>query len=377
MRKHDLTSLIVLAAFFTVSLSHLAIAENLTLYEHMTEIKIDCGEYKGFVRFNLPSEYKALESPKSYMDAQYFIDQERSGTYYVRTENWYVTTLEGHDLAAADSVYDADDRDNVARMFDGDFGTAFVLQGLDRAVFTFKNPDMHPVRKISIGTMDSEIMDLRLWNLQGEEILFTLIREGFHYEALLAETINTNAVTFDLGFDQVLKIREINFYLERQHGTQGFVYLYNDNECARTYEFYFGRFGESNAGSGKRDLPVEFEISANTRRNPIYIPDFDGDGIPNNEDNCPFVYNPDQKDINYNKIGDACEDWDGDGIINSLDNCPETPNRNQADSDGDGIGDACDEEDGRFFERNSYIIYIFAGIIAGAFLWFSFRAMKK
>lgn len=35
--------------------------------------------------------------------------------------------------------------------------------------------------------------------------------------------------------------------------------------------------------------------------------DSDKDGVIDARDNCPFVFNPDQKDINNNKIGDACE----------------------------------------------------------------------
>ena len=34
--------------------------------------------------------------------------------------------------------------------------------------------------------------------------------------------------------------------------------------------------------------------------------DDDGDGIDNMHDNCPTVYNPDQKDSVGNGIGDAC-----------------------------------------------------------------------
>jgi hypothetical protein len=35
--------------------------------------------------------------------------------------------------------------------------------------------------------------------------------------------------------------------------------------------------------------------------------DLDGDGIPDDVDNCPLVPNPDQKDSNLDGIGDACE----------------------------------------------------------------------
>jgi hypothetical protein len=59
-------------------------------------------------------------------------------------------------------------------------------------------------------------------------------------------------------------------------------------------------------------------------------PDVDGDGIPDAQDNCPTLTNPDQADS------------DGDGVGNACDNCPTHANPNQADTDGDGFGDACD-----------------------------------
>ena len=74
--------------------------------------------------------------------------------------------------------------------------------------------------------------------------------------------------------------------------------------------------------------------------------DGDNDGIPDSSDNCPTVFNPDQKDTDGDHVGDACDsDDDNDGVPDSSDNCPLVSNANQADKDGDGIGDACDSTD--------------------------------
>lgn len=40
---------------------------------------------------------------------------------------------------------------------------------------------------------------------------------------------------------------------------------------------------------------------------PVTARDRDGDGVPDDQDNCPLVFNPDQRDSNLNGIGDACE----------------------------------------------------------------------
>ncbi len=101
--------------------------------------------------------------------------------------------------------------------------------------------------------------------------------------------------------------------------------------------------------------------------------DRDGDGVEDNLDNCPDVFNPvrpmdgdhKQSDDDGDGIGDACDlfplcqqnddscyiytsDHDHDSIHDYFDNCPNTVNTDQKDADGDNIGDACDACDDRY-----------------------------
>jgi len=76
--------------------------------------------------------------------------------------------------------------------------------------------------------------------------------------------------------------------------------------------------------------------------------DDDSDGLSDDEDNCPLLFNPDQANNDEDEQGDKCDpDDDNDGIQDEVDNCPLVPNAQDGmwDTDQDGLGDACDGDD--------------------------------
>jgi hypothetical protein len=146
--------------------------------------------------------------------------------------------------------------------------------------------------------------------------------------------LGTNGTTYVTGGTRSVDFLALNPYQTNQDTTDVFVVKLNndlDNDL---------------------DGVPDPEDNCWTVYNPNQF-DQDGDGLGNACDNCPTVENPTQTDTDLDGVGDACDncptvanslqtDTDTDGIGDACDNCPTVANPLQTDTDTDGIGNACD-----------------------------------
>ena len=124
-------------------------------------------------------------------------------------------------------------------------------------------------------------------------------------------------------------------------GGGGGSVLINFTDLGDTYQY-----GDDYDGDGIEDDNDNCPRALNVDQT-----DADGDGVGDSCDNCAAQSNPDNLDIDGDGLGDVCDsDQDGDMIPDATDNCVSVRNpvvgggSAQADLDGDGIGDACDDD---------------------------------
>lgn len=236
-------------------------------------------------------------------------------------------------------------------------------------------------RNVSLPTM----IEIRAKDQSGaERIVLAKTRMVDTYVAFIPTRAHEFIV--DLEYAQPLKINELTLIQDdpersvyrsiRFLAQPGLTYkIYGEPD--RPVMNFMSLDGDLRSSEGVRMLEHHTFMS-----NEWFVPaDSDKDGISDVADNCPFIENIDQRDIDRNGNGDVCDDFDRDGVGNSTDNCMNLPNRDQADEDGDGIGNICDAAESRLTERLPWVPWAGMGIaglvLLGLFVVVARRPLKS
>lgn len=223
------------------------------------------------------------------------------------------------------------------------------------------------------------------------EFIEIKVIEGQQEKIVLAkEAINDNTINFPLTksnqwlitffFSQPLRITELILQQNNVLQTTDYFirFLAKPGHNYKLYynpEIYIGNAGYINANLINEKNVYSLNITPeNIHSNSQFKPnDDDKDGIPDIKDNCVNIYNPDQKDLNNNGRGDACDDDDYDNVINAFDNCPLNYNPDQTDDDEDKLGNACDNEESRFTEKYKSLPWIMITIAFIVIIFLSYK----
>src|SRR3989344_121665 len=357
MKKIVFLSLLIL---ITISPNSLGQQVDLSKYNYQRDLFVSCSEFQGYANFitenDLMAKSKNLQN--IYIDSEYYLQHGSSS----KNNNWYVSNANKENI------------EELKKILNADLNDYYVSNSESIVDISLKNPTLQNFDEITILLSDSQAKTIEFYS-NGVLLNPSLVKDTFEYTFLFDKKITSDNLQIKISFEKILKISEIEF-LDTDDKTS--IYFYVNNECARVYKLYYGNSGGSfvtpkNHESGKT---ISATLS-NEKSNPNYISDIDGDGIPNEIDNCDSVSNSNQKDINYNGIGDACEDSDIDGIINQIDNCKDIRNYDQADIDNDEKGDACDPIDNRFSEQNKWLFYLVTIILVAVFGLIGYKLFKK
>ncbi len=270
---------------------------------------------------------------------------------------------------------------NAAALVDGDLRTSASFQVFDDparnvAVITLTTPAAITSSQLSLA-LDANValphhIEIRTpGGYQSDAQMGNIVvaKTALQSARVLFPKTTSNYWQITLWYAQPLRIAELQLNQEGLEITRlaNIRFLAQPNT---SYELYYDadrnvQIQTPEAGDLSSDKGVVKIIESPTRANGEYvIADGDQDGIPDLNDNCIALANPDQIDVNGNGLGDTCDDFDRDGIMNSYDNCVNEPNRNQEDKDSDAKGDACDDDESRVTEKYPWLPWVGMGSAA-------------
>lgn len=202
---------------------------------------------------------------------------------------------------------------------------------LCRLLKSYKNHDISQMTSL-YRTQDAVMLDTLYANAQRQDHLFSIMGMVTKFDLVLMAETGTFLNAFITMYSEETPLFTTPANLVEEGGEWKLSMRGDDTSLVGQLAFYLPHYSAYDA------------LSTN---------DFDNDGIPNFDDNCPCHPNSDQADGDGDGAGDACDnclnlpnpdqmDSDGDGVGDLCDNCDIDENSDQLDSDGDGIGDACD-----------------------------------
>ncbi len=93
------------------------------------------------------------------------------------------------------------------------------------------------------------------------------------------------------------------------------------------------------------------------------VPDGAADPPPDAARTPDAAPNPDAAEADAGEPDAGAEDRDGDGVPDDADNCPQLADPDQTDTDGDGLGDACDPNPRNADFRLTGSFLLFGGLV--------------
>ena len=132
---------------------------------------------------------------------------------------------------------------------------------------------------------------------------------------LATAVLSTNAFLVFVGPKSIAESQNLAFTVQTIGGAESLTLAAYPLPDGATFNAQTGQFSWTPTGYQAGLYRINFTVTNGEQTDFEEVPitvldtivDTDGDGVPDDIDNCPFVPNPDQSDLDGNGIGDVCD----------------------------------------------------------------------